>query len=442
MKNTLKLRQRLGSSGAVLGILTVALALGAQSIAGPQEAPSGLDNQTNGTIDQATFDGALGTFSEVEEVADGLGPVFNNTSCVGCHLSGGAVGGSSQVTVLRAGHYEGTMGGPIRARRDQNEQLRGFNFPGGPNLGGTFVPSTVQLADGSSIVQRSLINQRAICADAQSILGPRDNVTAQRISLSALGDGYVEAVPDQTLRGIAATQASTTRGRIHGQAIDVPLLEFDGVTRVGRFGAKDQHASLLSFAADAYLNEMGITSVLLPDEVTTTCQPAGVPPINDQDNDIQIFAAFMRATKTPSNNPPIPAGPGLTIFRDLECAVCHVESLTTAAPGTQLVGGPYAYLVPAAIGNRVFHPLSDFLLHDIGTGDGIVQNGGDDTANKLRTMPLWGLRTRTELMHDGASTTFDQAILRHRGEALNSSLRYSRMAPQQKQALWAFLRRL
>jgi CxxC motif-containing protein (DUF1111 family) len=444
MKNVLRwiTRQRAGASVAVLGMLTVALALGAQSIAGPVEAPTGLDNQTNGAIDQAAFEGALGTFSEVEGLDDGLGPVFNNTSCVGCHFSGGAVGGSSQVTVLRAGHYEGGPGGPSLGRRDQNEQLRGSNSSSGPNIGGTFVPSTVQLADGSSIVERSLINQRAICANAQSILGPQDDITAQRISLSALGDGYVEAVPDETLRGIAATQASTTRGRIHGQAVDVPLLEFDGVTRVGRFGAKDQHASLLSFAADAYLNEMGITSVLLPDEVTMTCQPAGVPPINDQNNDIQTFAAFMRATKAPSNSPPIPGGPGLTIFRDLECAVCHVESLTTAAPETQLVGGPYAYSVPAAIGNRVFHPFSDFLLHDIGTGDGIVQNGGEDTANKLRTMPLWGLRTRTELMHDGASTTFDQAILRHRGEALNSNLRYSRLTPQQKQALWTFLRGL
>jgi CxxC motif-containing protein (DUF1111 family) len=297
------------------------------------------------------------------------------------------------------------------------------------------------LADGSSIAERSLINQRAICADAQSTLTPRDNITAQRISLSVLGDGYVEAVPDETLRAIAAFQTSSTRGRIHGQAIDVPLLEFDGVTRVGRFGAKDQHASLLSFAADAYLNEMGITSPLLPEEVTTLCQPDGIEQPNNV-NDIAIFAAFMRATRAPSNNPAIPNVPGLAIFRDIECAVCHVESLTTAAPGTRLVGGPYTYEVPAAIGNRIFHPFSDYLLHDIGTGDGIVQNGGEDTANKVRTMPLWGLRTRTELMHDGASTTFDQAILRHRGEALNSTLRYSRMTPQQKQALWAFLRRL
>jgi CxxC motif-containing protein (DUF1111 family) len=434
-------RQKLGLSGTVLGILAVALALGAQGPGNPpEEAPAGLDNQTNGAIaDQAAFDEALDTFSEVEDIENGLGPTFNNTSCVGCHLSGGAVGGSSQITVLRAGHYETTRGRRMRGRRDQNEQQRFVS-------GGVFVPATVTLADGSQIEERSLINQRAICDDAQSILTPQDHIAAQRISLSVLGDGYVEAVPDQTLKDVAAFQASSTRGRIHGQAIDVAVFENPAVTAVGRFGAKDQQASLLSFAADAYLNEMGITSVLLPDEVTTTCQPAGVPSINDQNNDVLVFANFMRATKAPSNDPPIPAGEGRAIFRDLECAVCHVESLRTAAAGTQLFGDTSLlgdpYVVPDAIGNKVFHPFSDYLLHDIGTGDGIVQNGGPETRDKVRTMPLWGLRTRTEFMHDGASPNYDHAILRHRGEALNSTRRYWSLTPQQKQALYAFLRSL
>jgi CxxC motif-containing protein (DUF1111 family) len=245
---------------------------------------------------------------------------------------------------------------------------------------------------------------------------------------------------------LAAFQASSTRGRIHGQAIDVTVFENPAVTAVGRFGAKDQQASLLSFAADAYLNEMGITSDLLPDEVSTACQEFLVeelkkdPPVaepNDQAGDVHIFAAFMRATKAPSNTPASSQGPGLEIFRDIECAVCHVESLVTAPEKTELFGGMYT--VPAALGNKVFHPYSDYLLHDIGTGDGIVQNGGEETANKVRTMPLWGLRTRTEFMHDGASPNYDHAILRHRGEALNATRQYFRLTPQQKQDLYDFL---
>ena len=153
MKNAVKPTPGSSLTSVALGILTAALALGAQSVGGPTEAPTGFDNQTNGAtfVEQPdfNFDEALETFSEVEEPDEGLGPVFNNTSCVGCHLSGGAVGGSSQVTVLRAGHYETLRGRWMRSRRDQNEQRRGFAS------GGTFVPATVQLADGSSIAERS-----------------------------------------------------------------------------------------------------------------------------------------------------------------------------------------------------------------------------------------------------------------------------------------------
>ncbi len=65
----------------------------------------------------------------------------------------------------------------------------------------------------------------------------------------------------------------------------------------------------------------------------------------------------------------------------------------------------------------MFHPYGDFLLHDVGTGDGIVQAGPADTANKLRTAPLWGLRIKARFMHDNASITLSDAIQRHAGEA-------------------------
>jgi CxxC motif-containing protein (DUF1111 family) len=422
---------------SALGAAVLAWAMIPSAAQSPQptatEASTGFDNQTNGAITQAEFDHALENFSEVEGPSDGLGPTFNNTSCVGCHLSGGAVGGSSQVTVLRAGHYQQASSNVVTAfRRDQNEQ----NRP--PNSGQSFVPATVQLGDGSSVTARSLINQRSLCADAQEHLSPQENVTAQRISLSTLGDGFVEAVPDATFRALAASQANNTHGNIQGEVVLVPILEANGATVVGRFGAKDQHGSLLSFAADAYLNEMGVTTPLLPDEVTTLCQPSGVSSPNSTMDDINNFAAFMRATKAPSRGPiTASVNTGLGVFRALGCNTCHVESLQTAPPGTQMLGGQYT--VPAAIGSKVFHPFGDYLLHDVGTGDSIVQNGTPDTANKLRTAPLWGLRTRTELMHDGTSTSYDAAIRRHQGEAQGSKLRYLGLNAQQQQALWAFL---
>src|SRR5260370_37103794 len=92
---------------------------------------------------------------------------------------------------------------------------------------------------------------------------------------------------------------------------------------------------------------------------------------------------------------------GGEVFQRLGCNVCHVESVTTAPPGTLIDGGTFT--VPEALGDKIIHPFSDYLLHDIGTGDGIVQVGPQDKANKLRTAPLWGLRTKPRFMHDLAS---------------------------------------
>jgi CxxC motif-containing protein (DUF1111 family) len=92
-----------------------------------------------------------------------------------------------------------------------------------------------------------------------------------------------------------------------------------------------------------------------------------------------------------------------------------------------------------AIGGKQFHPFGDFLLHNVGTGDGIVQNGPDDTAQKVRTMPLWGLGTRTQLMHDAQSTTYSDAIVKHRGEAADEERSFERLSPGQKSLLYQFL---
>jgi len=160
--------------------------------------------------------------------ATGLGPLYNATSCVDCHQNP-VTGGSSQVSEMRAGHM-----------------VRGvFVNPEGGN---------------------SLIHDRATSREIQQRIPATEDIRAFRMSTSILGLGYVEAVDDQTLLSLAQAQAAQTGGRVHGQAIMVPILEAPGVSRVGRFGWKDEHASLLSFSADADVNEKGITSRLLPDE--------------------------------------------------------------------------------------------------------------------------------------------------------------------------------
>ena len=164
---------------------------------------------------------------------------------------------------------------------------------------------------------------------------------------------------------------------MRGTAVRVPVLEAGSVVRIGRFGWKSQHASLESFSADAYLNEMGITSPLFPDENTSSGRNVGygtpydpLPDPEDDGIDIVAFADFMRASKAPSRGEiDQDVLMGERIFDDIGCDICHVPTIETAPTGTQINAG--AFVVPEALGEKLIHPYSDFLLHDIGTGDGI-----------------------------------------------------------------------
>ncbi len=251
---------------------------------------------------------------------------------------------------------------------------------------------------------------------------------------------------------MAKRQKETTKGRIAGQLVMARVLEAGTVMRVGRFGWKSQHASLVSFSADAYRNEMGITSPLFPTENTSLGRSvANFDPVDDPEDDgadVEMFARFMRATKVPPRAEGCETCPkpdprvvtGSAIFDAIGCSICHVRTFVTAPAGTKINGGKFA--IPEALGNKIIHPFSDFLLHDVGTGDGIVQNGDQTTARRLRTPPLWGVRTRTRLMHDGASLTFEGAILRHLGEAKQVNEKFRKLDRRQKEALIAFLESL
>jgi CxxC motif-containing protein (DUF1111 family) len=287
----------------------------------------------------------------------------------------------------------------------------------------------------------SLIHDRAVDPAIQEKVHKDLNVRTLRVSLSLLGAGFVEAIGDSTLEAVASSQPAGLRGEL----IQVPVLESPGATRAGRFGWKAQHASLLSFSADAYLNEMGITNQLFPEENTSMGQSVAafdtVADPEDVDNEIEAFARFIRATKAPPRDEARAATPdaqaGAELFDRLKCSVCHVPSIITAPGGTVINGG--AFIVPPALGNKIIHPYGDYLLHDVGTGDGIVQNGPVSTRNKMRTAPLWGLRTRSRYMHDGASLTVEEAILRHGGQAAAVTEKFRSLSRKKKNRLLAFL---
>ena len=166
--------------------------------------------------------------------------------------------------------------------------------------------------------------------------------------LNTLGDGFVEAVDDSTLLAIASRQPDQSHGLIRGEAIQVPILEAPGQTRVGRFGWKDQHGSLLSFAADAYVNEMGVTSRLRMVDPTSVCEVTSDP--EDRPDalglaDIDHFAQFVRGTKVPPRDTLLAITPdamaGQKVFESIGCNICHVESMTTVPQRTPVNGGMF-----------------------------------------------------------------------------------------------------
>jgi CxxC motif-containing protein (DUF1111 family) len=358
-------------------------------------------------------------FEEEETVADGLGPTYNDVGCVTCHQSVDT-GAFSQNMEFRAGHLSGTTF---------------VDNPGG-----------------------QLIHTRGTDSDIVEHITTGETVRAFRVTLSALGDGFVECLSNTMLQNNVAAEPSAQRGILTA----VPVVEANNQLRIGRFGWKAQHASLLSFSGDAYLNEMGITNKFdgfggrsssdpnagKTENPSSTAEGVvnvtGLPfdPVADPEDDggdVLAFADFMAATRAPGRQNPIPAAAvrGDPLFTQVGCAVCHTRTMTTAAPGTLINGG--AFTVPTALGNKIIHPFSDFALHDVGTGDGIVQNAGQSTANQMRTAPLWGIRARNRFMHDGLTVNVSEAIQRHAGQATAARNAFNGLTAAQRSDLLFFV---
>lgn len=343
----------------------------------------------------------LDDFLEVETAEEGLGPAFNGTSCASCH-NVPAVGGISPVAEVRAGR---------------------------------------RLPDGSfaavAPAGESLFHLFSIPSHAcQPTIPPEANVIARRVPIPLFGAGLIEAIDDDTLTVLADMQR---RGRdgVSGRAA-VVTDRGTGERRIGRFGWKAQHATLLAFGADAYRNEMGITNDLFPTEIAVgvdadrmrRCDPIpdpeDIPDPRTRRRGIDNFASFMRFL---APVPPEPfddaAAAGEGIFAGIGCGSCHVPALTTGAN------------VNPRLHRQVVPLYSDLLLHDIGTGDGIAQASA--APHEIRTPALWGVRFRRPLLHDGSAATVDDAIARHGGEADAARVRHERLSEAQRAALRAFL---
>jgi hypothetical protein len=348
--------------------------------------------------------------------AEGLGPTFNNVSCAVCHADPVA-GGSSNQFVTRFGLA-----------------------PSGPNgfdpLDGSG-PSGLSL--GGSLLQADSINSLTCNEFVPTIAGgfPVDaTIEIHRFTPGCFGFGLVEAIDDND---ILYLQNNPPHAWISGFAHNVTLLEDPlGPTHVGRFGWKSQVATMLSFSGDASLNEMGITNDLVMSETAANGDAAKLAacdtvaePEDVADGfgfrKIDRMTDFQRFLGVP---PQVPASgmTGEALFVSVGCADCHKQSFTTKNVG-----------VEAALAGKTIRPYSDFLLHDIGTGDGIIQ--GQATGDEFRTALLWGVRVREPggLLHDGRGVGFADTIDQHLGEASTSRSAYFALSAGDQQKLLDFL---
>jgi len=448
----------------------------------------------NNPTDLANFNNGLLNFQEVETLNPAsapagppgqLGPLFNNTSCAACHSNPARGGGGLDLVEQRLS----TGGPPIRefavdhmlfgGPLSQANRGRIFQFgqiapPLGAEIGITDnVPSACQQIE----LGRGFSPGLPICIPNSANdtgLNARPSCIAHREALPLFGDGLVEATDDASFEAIADSQPGSIRGVVR---MISDITNFDGLANevsaptrtalstqhVGRFGWKDDFASLLGFAADAYLNEIGITNDL-NSQPNTTCamgqQQWGITlqtaddPEDSVDSagraDLDRFADFMRGLEPP---PPAEqsasAEAGQQLFGQLSCAGCHVQSMRTSANPASFVpptinGTGITANVNGTLANVTYHPYTDFLLHDMGSlGDGVNDDPNILHDERLmRTMPLWGIRSRQRFLHDGRATDLPTAIELHDGQGKAAASSFKALSATDQQSLIDFLNTL
>lgn len=355
----------------------------------------------------ARFEAGKLAFEHVQSEPEGLGPVMNDTSCVHCHI-GPATGGSSFKTVTRFGI---AASGPNP-------------FDPLDNLGG------------------SLQQAMAIPSCTVEVVPPPATLVTLRNTPPCFGFGLVDSVADADIQAREVFPPPGVSGRVNWVTpAETPL----GPPRAGRFGWKAQVPTVLTFSGDASMNELGLSNRLFPLDnqpngpATTTgaCDTVADP---EDGPDVQGFhkidrmTDFQRFLAAPPQTPKS-GMTGETLFDSIGCTKCHVATPFTTVP-----------TVPeAALQNKQIKPYSDFLVHDVGTGDGIPMGIADGA--EFRTTPLWGVRVRasTALMHNGSINGFlpeaglDAAILAHAGEAAPATAAYSALSASDKAKVIQFL---
>jgi CxxC motif-containing protein (DUF1111 family) len=377
-------------------------------------------------------------------VFGGLGSIFNNVSCINCHRNDGggfpSVGSATSGLLMRISQAGlDPHGGPLAINgygtQVQDLSVLGYNAEATVSISYTEIPFTYP--DGTETNLRK---------PSYTLLNPYLPITvpymlSPRLAPPVIGLGLIDNIPEATIRGFV--DAGDKNGDGISGKVNMVYDPYTGETSLGRYGLKANTPSLLLQVANAYQQDMGITSFINPGESSYGQQqwPAatdnGKPELSDSILNFTTF--YIRTLAVPArrnvNDPDVQAGS--VLFNQVNCSGCHRPTIMT---------GPDFHL-PQLSGQRI-HPYTDVLLHDM--GDGLADGRPDflATGREWRTQPLWGLgllqkTTGTAFyLHDGRARSIEEAILWHDGEAAKSKQAFTILTKQERNQLMKFLNSL
>ncbi len=394
---------------------------------------------------QAKFLSGQVAFQHNFTPAEGLGPVFNDTSCQNCHGQAGGVVGGGDTTGVASTHDVTQIGFDNQGYYDP------LRYLGGPLLEINSIAS-----DGVS------------CSLAGETVPSKANIISIRHTPPVFGFGLIDAIPDYEILSRENLGVDGVRGIANWgsemQGLDTPTANFPpdqlfGSPRVGRFGWKSQTPTLQQFAAEPFNTELGVSSAFFPQEHSPTgikapsALPAGCEVATTEPNDLNATTAFDLYHFQALLAPP-PRGPttreslaGEAGFFAIGCATCHVPQMQTGPVYHMLNADGTDVRVPQ-LENQTVHAYSDFLIHDMGPT--LADNNGTTVGRVMgrargfhwRTTPLWGFRFKDAYLHDGRTDDAKAAILAHGGESTNSVTRFSHLSSREQDDIVAFINTL
>lgn len=381
--------------------------------------------------------------SNPSPVNGGLGPVFNNNSCVSCHTTDGRAQFPADINAMSGIFLKISMPGkdehggplPVPAFGTQLQHQSIYGYISEAKLKVTFEEKTVILKDGTTVNLRkpvfSIINPYTAL--------PAGVLSSPRIGMPVFGLGLLEAIRETAIL-TNADEYDIDKDSISGR----PNYVWDPINNkkaLGRFGWKAGTPSILLQSAGAYNEDMGLTNPLKPIENSfnqNNYDPSSVHPEVTEETlaDVTFYCQTLGVPAARNiNDPQVIAGKKL--FNKLKCNACHIETFVTAT-----------HPELPEMSNQKIHPYTDMLLHDM--GEGLADNREEFTANgrEWKTRPLWGIGLteitsgHTNFLHDGRARSITEAILWHGGEAETSKEAFRQLSTSDREALLKFINAL